>query len=122
MTVPVSKNDEVVVDIVGLTHEGEGVGRADGFTLFIQGALPGERVRAKVLKVRSIRLCEAAGALSWRAPTASRRRAAIFKQCGGCQLQHMGYRRQLGWKRQHVVDNLERIGKLRVAGWSGGEC
>ena len=52
-----------VVDIVGLTHEGEGVGRADGFTLFVQGALPGERVRAKVLKVKkTVRLCEAAGA------------------------------------------------------------
>lgn len=40
---PVSKNDEVVLDIIGLTHDGEGVGRADGFTLFVSGALPGSR-------------------------------------------------------------------------------
>ena len=51
MTVPVSKNDEVVVDIIGLTHEGEGVGRGDGFTLFIRGASRRARTR-KVLKVK----------------------------------------------------------------------
>lgn len=39
---PVNKNDEVMLDIIGMTHEGEGVGRVEGFTLFVQGALPGE--------------------------------------------------------------------------------
>ncbi|MBW7474842.1 23S rRNA (uracil(1939)-C(5))-methyltransferase RlmD [Paenibacillus oenotherae] len=114
--VPVSKNDEVVVDIVGLTHDGEGVGRADGFTLFIQGALPGERVRAKVLKVKKqygyAKLMEMVVASAERVDAP----CAIYKQCGGCQLQHMDYAAQLSWKRQHVVDNLERIAKLRVAG------
>lgn len=43
----------------------------------------------------------------------------IYDQCGGCQLQHMDYTAQLAWKRQLVVDNLERIGKLRVSG--GGD-
>lgn len=116
MSVPVSKNDEVVVDIVGLTHDGEGVGRADGFTLFIQEALPGERVRAKVLKVK--KQYGYAKLLEIVAKSADRVDApcAIYKQCGGCQLQHMDYAAQLSWKRQHVVDNLERIAKLRVAG------
>lgn len=41
---PVSKNDEVVIDIIGMNHDGEGVGRADGYTLFVPGALPGEKV------------------------------------------------------------------------------
>ncbi|QYR21142.1 23S rRNA (uracil(1939)-C(5))-methyltransferase RlmD [Paenibacillus sp. sptzw28] len=119
MSVPVSKNDEVVVDIVGLTHDGEGVGRADGFTLFIQGALPGERVRVKVLKVKKqygyaklLELVEAS-------PDRVEAPCLIFKQCGGCQLQHMDYAAQLRWKRQHVVDNLERIGKLRVVANAG---
>ncbi|MEF3394032.1 TRAM domain-containing protein, partial [Campylobacter jejuni] len=49
---PVGKNDTVTLDIIGLTHEGEGVGRVDGFTLFVQGALPGEKVTAKVLKTK----------------------------------------------------------------------
>ncbi|WP_219835352.1 23S rRNA (uracil(1939)-C(5))-methyltransferase RlmD [Paenibacillus sp. R14(2021)] len=112
----VNKNDDVNVEIIGLTHEGEGVGRVDGFTLFVQGALPGETVSARVMKVKKTygyaKLTEIV------APSPDRVEAPcpIYKQCGGCQLQHMSYEAQLGWKRQHVVDSLERIGKLRVAG------
>lgn len=113
---PVNKNDEVMLDIIGMTHEGEGVGRVDGYTLFVQGALPGEKVRAKVLKTKKqygyaklMNLVEASSARI-AAP------CEIYDQCGGCQLQHMDYTAQLAWKRQLVVDNLERIGKLRVSG------
>ncbi|MFD1954846.1 23S rRNA (uracil(1939)-C(5))-methyltransferase RlmD [Paenibacillus thailandensis] len=118
-TTPVVKNDEVVLDIIGLTHEGEGVGRAEGFTLFVHGALPGERVRAKVLKVKKqygyAKLLEHLAS----SPDRIEPPCPIYKQCGGCQLQHMSYEAQLRWKRQLVVDNLERIGKLRVAGSEG---
>lgn len=116
MSIPVNKNDVVTVDIIGLTHEGEGVGREQGFTLFIRGALPGERVRAKVLKVKKqygyAKLLEHEIA----SPDRVDAPCPIYKQCGGCQLQHMDYAAQLRWKRQHVVDNLVRIGKLAVAG------
>ncbi|MEK4354656.1 23S rRNA (uracil(1939)-C(5))-methyltransferase RlmD [Paenibacillus sp. FSL R5-0475] len=117
---PVNKNDEVMLDIIGMTHEGEGVGRVEGFTLFVQGALPGEKVRAKVLKTKKqygyaklLNLVEASSARI-AAP------CEIYDQCGGCQLQHMDYAAQLAWKRQLVVDNLERIGKLRVSGGAAG--
>ncbi|MBY3622812.1 23S rRNA (uracil(1939)-C(5))-methyltransferase RlmD [Acinetobacter sp. CUI P1] len=119
---PVNKNDEVMLDIIGMTHEGEGVGRVEGFTLFVQGALPGEKVRAKVLKTKKqygyaklLNLVEASSARI-AAP------CEIYDQCGGCQLQHMDYAAQLAWKRQLVVDNLERIGKLRVSGGAGGDA
>lgn len=113
---PVNKNDEVMLDIIGMTHEGEGVGRVEGFTLFVSGALPGEKVRAKVLKTKKqygyAKLLELVQPSSDRiAPPCS-----IYDQCGGCQLQHMDYTAQLAWKRQLVVDNLQRIGKLQVAG------
>ncbi|MFX3636376.1 MAG: 23S rRNA (uracil(1939)-C(5))-methyltransferase RlmD [Candidatus Pristimantibacillus sp.] len=111
-----NKNDEVVVDIIGLTHDGEGVGRADGFTLFIQGALPGEKVRAKVMKVKKTygyaKLEEILAASADRVEPP----CDIFDKCGGCQLQHLEFEAQLSWKRQHVIDSLERIGKLTVAG------
>lgn len=119
LNVPVSKNEDVEVDIIGLTHEGEGVGRVDGYTLFIGGALPGERVRAKVLKVKKqygyAKLIE----LVIASPDRIAPPCEIYKQCGGCQLQHWSYEAQLDWKRQHVVDNLERIGKLEVGGAEG---
>ncbi|QUL55639.1 23S rRNA (uracil(1939)-C(5))-methyltransferase RlmD [Paenibacillus tritici] len=113
---PVNKNDEVLLDIIGMTHEGEGVGRVEGFTLFVQGALPGEKVRARVLKTKKqygyAKLLELVQA----SPDRIGPPCPIYDQCGGCQLQHMDYTAQLAWKRQLVVDNLQRIGKLQVAG------
>lgn len=113
---PVEKNDEVVIDIVGMNHDGEGVGRAEGYTLFVAGALPGEKVRVKVLKTKKqygygklLELVEAS-------PDRIAAPCPIFDKCGGCQLQHMDYAAQLAWKRQLVVDNLTRIGKLQVLG------
>ncbi|WP_460325068.1 23S rRNA (uracil(1939)-C(5))-methyltransferase RlmD [Paenibacillus sp. YSY-4.3] len=112
---PVGKNDEVVIDIIGMNHDGEGVGRADGYTLFVAGALPGEKVLVKVLKTKKqygyAKLLE----LRESSPDRVAPPCGIYDKCGGCQLQHLSYAGQLAWKRQHVVDALERIGKLRVA-------
>ncbi len=114
MSIPVQKNDVVITDIIGLTHEGEGVGRVDGFTLFIQGALPGEQVQAKVLKVKKQYGYAKLLTTLQESPDRVAAPCAIYAQCGGCQLQHMSYEAQLRWKRQHVIDSLQRIGKLPV--------
>ncbi|MGZ4112497.1 MAG: TRAM domain-containing protein, partial [Tumebacillaceae bacterium] len=50
--VPVTKNEYYEIDITGLGHEGEGVGKYEGFTVFVPRALPGERVKAKITKVQ----------------------------------------------------------------------
>ncbi len=123
ITAPVAVHDIVTADVVGLAHEGEGVGRVKGFTLFIPGALPGERVRARVSEVKK----QFGRADLLTVEQASPDRAAppcpIYEACGGCQLQHMRYDAQLVWKRKMVVDALERIGKLQVASSaeSGGQ-
>ncbi len=112
---PVVKNDEVVIDIIGMNHDGEGVGRVEGYTLFVAGALPGEKARVKVLKTKKqygyAKLLDVVEA----SPDRVAAPCPIYDKCGGCQLQHLSYDAQLAWKRQHVVDVLERIGKLRVA-------
>ncbi|MDB4867887.1 MAG: methyltransferase [Cohnella sp.] len=115
-TPPVETGQIVESDIVGLTLEGEGVGRVQGFTLFIRGALPGERVRAKVVSIgNSFGRARMTDVLT---RSVHRRFAPcpIYEECGGCQLQHLSYVGQLEWKRQYVVDSLMRIGKLPVAG------
>lgn len=114
LDLPVAKNDEVVIDIIGMNHDGEGVGRADGYTLFVQGALPGEKARVKVLKTKKQYGYAKLLDLVKQSPNRIAAPCPIYDQCGGCQLQHMNYVGQLEWKRQLVVDNLERIGKLRV--------
>ncbi|MBP1995809.1 23S rRNA (uracil(1939)-C(5))-methyltransferase RlmD [Paenibacillus eucommiae] len=113
-SLPVEKNVEYEAEIVGINHDGEGVGRVNGFTLFVAGALPGERVLLKVVHTKKqygygklLRIIEAS-------PERVKPDCGIYEQCGGCQLQHLSYEAQLKVKRQQVVDNLERIGKLRV--------
>lgn len=117
--VPVAVGQRVECDIIGLTHEGEGVGRIEGFTLFVHGGLPGEKVLAEVISIGKsfgrARMTELVTV------SASRQSAPcpIYDSCGGCQLQHLNYAEQLRWKRQHVVDSLVRIGKLSVEGEAG---
>ncbi|WP_246042175.1 23S rRNA (uracil(1939)-C(5))-methyltransferase RlmD [Cohnella pontilimi] len=113
---PVTTGQIFETDIVGLTLDGEGVGRFNGFTLFIEGALPGEKVRAEVVSVgKSFGKARLESVL---VKSVHRRNppCPIYDQCGGCQLQHLNYPGQLQWKRQYVVDSLVRIGKLPVAG------
>ncbi|MCR8846447.1 23S rRNA (uracil(1939)-C(5))-methyltransferase RlmD [Paenibacillus sp. SC116] len=113
-TAPVQKNDEVTLDIIGLTHEGDGVGRVEGFTLFVQGALPGERIVGHVLKVKK----QYGYAKLKQRLTDSEDRVEVTgrpEHYGGCQLEYMSYDAQLRWKQQHVVDVLERIGKFEVS-------
>jgi len=121
--VPVAIGQRVECEIVGLTHEGEGVGRVEGYTLFVRDALPGERVRAEVL---SIGKSFGRGRMTEVLDAGESRRVSppcpIYDSCGGCQLQHLEYAEQLKWKRRHVVDNLTRIGKLPVAGEAGASA
>ena len=111
---PVVKNEEVTLDIVGMNHDGDGVGKINGYTLFVKNVLPGERVVVKVVKMKksygygkALRILE---------PSSHRVHppCVIYDQCGGCQVQHMQYDSQLKWKQQLVIDSLERIGKFQV--------
>lgn len=109
---PVHKNNIYTVDIVSLGHSGEGVGKYEGFTIFVPFALPGETVEVKIMEVKKN---YAKGKLKGvKVPSKSRCQAQcpIYYQCGGCQLQHVDYEEQLVLKRQTVVDAVTRIGKI----------
>src|SRR5690606_32616694 len=103
---PCTLNDVIELDVAGLTHEGEGVGRVDGYTLFVPGALPDERVRVRVVETKKrfgrAELLEVLDA----SPSRIAPPCPVYARCGGCQLQHMDYGAQLAWKRQFVVDAL----------------
>ncbi|TNJ64533.1 23S rRNA (uracil(1939)-C(5))-methyltransferase RlmD [Paenibacillus hemerocallicola] len=118
---PVALREQVVADIIGIGHGGEGVGRVNGFTLFIHGVLPGERVSAEVTGLKKqygfARLLD----VLEESPDRLEPPCPVFDECGGCQLQHLGYDAQLRMKWKMVVDNLERIGKLRVIGGRNAE-
>ncbi|MFL0246270.1 23S rRNA (uracil(1939)-C(5))-methyltransferase RlmD [Candidatus Clostridium stratigraminis] len=108
----VEKNKEYIIEITSLGFEGEGVGKINDFTVFVQGALKGETVKVKIVKVaRSYahgKLMEIIKPSEFRVEP----KCGIYKKCGGCQLQHMTYEAQLDFKTQRVKDVMERIGKL----------
>jgi 23S rRNA (uracil1939-C5)-methyltransferase len=100
-------------DIVDLAHDGRGIARLDGKAVFIDGALPGERVRFRVIKRR--RHLDEAGLVDVLAASPDRvtPRCAHFGICGGCSLQHLSAPAQLQAKERQLLDNLERIGRVR---------
>jgi 23S rRNA (uracil1939-C5)-methyltransferase len=100
-------------DIVDLTHDGRGVARIDGKAVFIEGALPQERVRFRVLKRR--RHVDEAALVDVLAASPDRvvPRCAHFGICGGCSLQHLSAAAQLAVKQRQLLENLQRIGAVR---------
>jgi 23S rRNA (uracil1939-C5)-methyltransferase len=100
-------------DIVDLAHDGRGIARVGGKAVFIEGALPGERVRFRLLKRR--RQWDEAGLVEVITPSPDRvvPRCAHFGVCGGCSLQHFAPAAQLAAKQRQLLDNLERIGGVR---------
>jgi 23S rRNA (uracil1939-C5)-methyltransferase len=99
-------------DVVDLAHDGRGVARDAGKAVFIDGALPGERVRYRVFKRR--RQLDEAGLVEILSPSPDRvvPRCAHFGICGGCSLQHLSATAQLEAKQRQLLDNLQRIGRV----------
>ncbi len=110
--IPVQKGEVIDIKITGLGSSGEGVGKYQGFTIFVPGALPTEIVKAKVGLVKksyaTAKIVEILEASAERVEPA----CPVYKECGGCQLQHLSYAGQLQMKEQQVRDALTRIGHL----------
>ncbi|EAX48981.1 RNA methyltransferase, TrmA family [Thermosinus carboxydivorans Nor1] len=110
--IPVQKGKSYKVEVTGLGHSGEGVGRYEGFTVFVPGALPGETVVAAITEVKKNYAKGVLSKVLMPSPDRVEPLCALFHRCGGCQLQHLSYAAQLTVKRQQVVDAIMRIGKL----------
>jgi 23S rRNA (uracil1939-C5)-methyltransferase len=106
---------EYELDIVDLSHDGRGVAKLDGKAVFVTGALPGERVRARQT-LRKKSFDEAATLEVLRAsPDRVVPRCLHFGTCGGCALQHLAPAAQIAAKQHVLLENFERIGHVRPA-------
>jgi 23S rRNA (uracil1939-C5)-methyltransferase len=102
-------------DIVDLAHDGRGIARVNGKAVFIEGALPGEHVRFRVLKRRR-QMDEAVLVdVLLASPDRVVPRCAHFGICGGCSLQHLSAAAQLAAKEKQLLENLQRIGNVQPA-------
>jgi 23S rRNA (uracil1939-C5)-methyltransferase len=111
-TIPVQKNDYIEVQFEDLTHDGAGVAKVEGYPLFVKNALPGERAKIKVIKVNKGYGFGRLEEILEKSPYRVDAPCPIYKECGGCQLQHLSYEGQLLAKEKQVRDVLTRIGKL----------
>lgn len=111
-TLPVQKNDYIDVEFEDLTHDGAGVAKVDGYPIFVPNGLPGEKANIKVIKVNKGYGFGKLVNIYEESPYRVAPECSIYKECGGCQLQHMSYEGQLKAKEKQVRDVLERIGKL----------
>lgn len=110
MGTTVTKNDILEIRIDDIGSEGEGIGKYEGYTLFVKDTVMGDVAKVKVMKTGKsygyARLMELLEASPYRVTP----KCPIASQCGGCQLQHVDYQKQLEYKEDKVRNCLTRIG------------
>jgi 23S rRNA (uracil1939-C5)-methyltransferase len=113
------EHEILTVEIDGISSEGEGVARCEAarkFVVFVAGALPGERVRCRVVKVGHNYARAQVTDIERVSADRTEPRCQSFARCGGCQLQHASYGAQISIKGRILSDALERIGRVAFDG------
>ena len=105
----------IEIGITGLSQEGQGVGRADGLVVFVEGLVPGDRAQVLVDRATARYATAFPERLLQPSPDRIEPFCRDYDRCGGCTLQHLAYPAQLVEKRRRVVDSLERIGGIAGA-------
>jgi 23S rRNA (uracil1939-C5)-methyltransferase len=107
------KGQRINIEITGMNHEGQGVGKVEGFTVFIEEGITGEVVSVEISQVKKTYAVGAAREILKPSHERALPFCPVYEKCGGCSLQHMTYRENLKFKEGVVRDNLERIGNLK---------
>ncbi len=109
---PLCKNDVVSVEIVDLAFGGLGVAKLDGFVIFVEQALPGERVAVRIVKKKQNHAQAVIESIERPSPfRVANPPCPLFGTCGGCTWQNFTYEQQIVWKQKQVVDTLAHIGR-----------
>ena len=111
---PVRKNQIISLTAEDLTREGAGVGRYQGFTLFVPGLLPGETAEVLVLQVKKQYGFAKVLQRQSDSPKRTEPDCLYYPKCGGCQLRHMDYEEQLAWKGRQVYELIKRVGGVEL--------
>jgi 23S rRNA (uracil1939-C5)-methyltransferase len=106
------RGDTLELSIEDLAFGGEGVGRADGYVVFVRGGLPGDRLRVRLTEARGRFGRAAIDEVLVPAPDRVAPPCPYFGRCGGCRLQHLAYPAQLAFKEKQVRDCLQRLGGI----------
>ena len=111
---PVQLEESYELLINNYSHQGEGIGRMDNFTIFVPGAILKERVRVKISEVKKSFAYSRLKEVISSSPYRIKPLCSVYHLCGGCQLQHIAYEKQLEMKKGIVENALDRIGNQNI--------
>lgn len=104
------KGDLLTVEITDIGNDGEGIGKVDGYTLFIKDAVIGDKVSCKIMKAKKNYAYAHLEKVIEPSSDRVEARCPVARQCGGCQTQNMSYERELAFKQNKVRNNIVRLG------------
>nr|WP_314635467.1 23S rRNA (uracil(1939)-C(5))-methyltransferase RlmD [uncultured Oribacterium sp.] len=110
--ISLQKNDLIALEITDLTEEGQGVGKKDGLVFFVKDSVMGDKVEARILKVKKNYAYAKVEKLLEASPHRIAPLCPVAGKCGGCQLQHLSYEKELEWKEDRIAQSLIRIAGL----------
>ena len=105
----IQKNEEYIVDIVDNGIDGEGIAKIDGYTLFVDGAIIGEKVKVLVVKANKTYGYGKMLDIINISPDRVEPICSQYRKCGGCVLQHMSYNAQMHYKEEKVRKTLVKF-------------
>jgi 23S rRNA (uracil1939-C5)-methyltransferase len=108
----IRKKDLVELWVDGLAFGGEGIARIDGFVVFISGAIPGDRIIARIVKKKRGFANAVIAEILDPSPDRIEAPCPYHGYCGGCNYQYLDYACQVKYKKEHVFDSIKRIGAL----------
>lgn len=112
-TAPIDVGSRIELAVHDIGHKGEGVGRYQGLAVFVPKGVPGDRLLVRITEVKKRYARAELVQVIEPSPDRVRPRCPVTDRCGGCQLQHIAYRKQLELKRNVVAANITRIGRLK---------
>jgi len=111
---PVRLEEDHELIITGYSHQGEGIGRVNNFTVFVPGTILDEKVKVKITEVKKNFARGQVEKVILASPHRIKPLCLVYHLCGGCQLQHIAYEKQLEMKGEIVENALDRIGNQNI--------
>lgn len=111
---PVQKNKEYIVDIIDNGFEGEGIAKIENFTIFIPGAIKGEKVKILIVKVLSSHAFGKVLEIIEKSEARNDIDCDTYKRCGGCNMRHIKYEDTLKMKQNAVQSLVNKTLKNKI--------
>lgn len=117
MEIPVQKNKEYIVDIIDNGFEGEGIAKIENFTIFIDGAIKGEKCKILIVKITSSHAFGKLIEILEKSPNRCTPDCETYKRCGGCNLRHIDYEETLNIKQEKVQNLINKtlVNNIKVS-------